>query len=79
MTFNKPAGGFRFLETLEQRIPDSSQQAYSEAVHALVDFTVRQKGAEIEKTLLANQFTPLQRQIISEYIGGKYPDMKVVR
>ena len=79
LTFSKPAGGFRFLETLEQRIPDGSQQAYREAVHALVDFTVRQKGDEIEKTLLADQFTPFQKEIINEYIGGKYPDMKVVR
>ena len=56
LNLNKPADGFRFLETLEQIIPEGSRQAYSEAVHALVDFTVRQKGDEIEKTLLANQF-----------------------
>ena len=79
LAFRKPAGGFRFLETLEQIIPDGSRQAYSEAVHALVDFTVRQKGDEIEKTLLANQFTPAQQQHINEYTRWKYPDIQIVR
>ena len=48
-------------------------------MHALVDFTVRQKGEEIEKSLLANEFTPLQKQIINEYIRWKYPDIQIAR
>ena len=42
--FNKPVEGFRFLESVEQRIPEESEPTFQQAVRRLVDFSVRQKG-----------------------------------
>lgn len=66
--FNKPVEGFRFLESVEQRIPEESEPTFQQAVRRLVDFSVRQKGDQIEKTLLSNSFSAKQTDIINAHV-----------
>ena len=75
----KPSEALRFLESVEQQIPESSDNIYVSQIKKIVDFTVRRENKVIEETLLTKKYSEKQNRIINEYIENNYPNIKVVK
>ena len=52
----KPSEALRFLESVEQQIPESSDNIYVSQIKKIVDFTVRRESKVIEETLLTKKY-----------------------